>query len=227
MPIPRMLNLDFRSRVPTSSSVTEASFSSIWSHYGVSNLVSFYLLPSHSFLCNKDENRKLAREASSLSSDSRLVLLLHHPMQNISFSSNYNNGENDTFKRWDLISRFPFYPLPETFRLSSCCGAVSSSSQIGFYTFYAITIKSVVGIYVIKLALQETGVLPTPKNIGENEMYVEKGYPDVQNDVRKNVERKASREAFPTLYQHGVEKASPDAELRVGIACIGSTSFPT
>ncbi|TYK03727.1 hypothetical protein E5676_scaffold863G001020 [Cucumis melo var. makuwa] len=86
--------------------------------------------------------------------------------------------------------------------------------------------ESVVGIYVIKLALQETGVLPTPKNVGENEMYVEKGYPDVQNDVRRNVERKASRDAFPTPYQHGVEKASPDTELCVGIACIESTSFP-
>uniref|UniRef100_A0A9I9E573 Uncharacterized protein n=1 Tax=Cucumis melo TaxID=3656 RepID=A0A9I9E573_CUCME len=45
-------------------------------------------------------------------------------------------------------------------------------------------------------SFHETGVLPTPKNVGENEKYVEKGYPDVSNGVGKNVGRKASREAF-------------------------------
>jgi len=80
MPIPRMLGLGFSSRAPTSSAVTGASFSSIWSRYAVSNSVSFYFPLSHSFLCNVDGNRKVAREGASLSSDPRLVLLLRHPM---------------------------------------------------------------------------------------------------------------------------------------------------
>ncbi|TYK14431.1 hypothetical protein E5676_scaffold186G00900 [Cucumis melo var. makuwa] len=66
-----------------------------------------------------------------------------------------------------------------------------------------------------------------PKKVGENEKYVGNGYPDVQNSVGKNVGRKASGEALPTPYQHGIGKASPDAELRVGIACVENTSFPT
>ncbi|KAA0050573.1 hypothetical protein E5676_scaffold945G00300 [Cucumis melo var. makuwa] len=46
------------------------------------------------------------------------------------------------------------------------------------------------------IALQETGVLPTPKNVGENEKYVGITFPDVQNGVGRNVGRNASGEAF-------------------------------
>ena len=42
------------------------------------------------------------------------------------------------------------------------------------------------------------GVLPTPKNVGENEKYVGKGYPDVQHGVGKSIERNAPGEALPT-----------------------------
>uniref|UniRef100_A0A9I9EHF7 Uncharacterized protein n=1 Tax=Cucumis melo TaxID=3656 RepID=A0A9I9EHF7_CUCME len=41
-------------------------------------------------------------------------------------------------------------------------------------------------------AKYETGVFPTPKNIGENKKYVGKGYPDVPDGVGKNVGIKAS-----------------------------------
>ncbi|KAA0035903.1 hypothetical protein E5676_scaffold529G00150 [Cucumis melo var. makuwa] len=52
----------------------------------------------------------------------------------------------------------------------------------------------------VEASLQDTGVLPMPKNVGENEKYVRKGYPDVHHGVGKNVERKASGEAFSTPY---------------------------
>ncbi|KAA0057451.1 hypothetical protein E6C27_scaffold280G003290 [Cucumis melo var. makuwa] len=48
-----------------------------------------------------------------------------------------------------------------------------------------------------RMKINETGVLPTSKNVDENEKYVGKGYPDVSNGVGKNVERKASGEDFP------------------------------
>ena len=69
------------------------------------------------------------------------------------------------------------------------------------------------------LTLQETGVLPTPKNVDENEKYVGITFPDVQNGVGKNVGRNASGEAFPTPYQHSVGKTSSDVFL--------PTFFPT
>ncbi|KAA0032063.1 hypothetical protein E6C27_scaffold223G00270 [Cucumis melo var. makuwa] len=65
------------------------------------------------------------------------------------------------------------------------------------------------------------------KYVGENAKYVEKGYPDVQNDVGKNVGRNTSREAFPTQYQIGVRKTFPDAGGCVGIDGVGKTLFPT
>ncbi|TYJ98644.1 hypothetical protein E5676_scaffold507G00290 [Cucumis melo var. makuwa] len=65
------------------------------------------------------------------------------------------------------------------------------------------------------------------KNVDKNEKYVGKRYPDVSNDVGKNVGRKASGEAFPTPCWYGVGKASLDAEICVGIGCIRNTSFPT
>ncbi|KAA0036832.1 hypothetical protein E5676_scaffold110G002020 [Cucumis melo var. makuwa] len=77
------------------------------------------------------------------------------------------------------------------------------------------------------MTLQETGVLPTHKYVVENEKFVGKGYPDVQNDVGKNVGRNASREAFPTPYQHGVGKGFPDAEICVDIDGVEKTLFPT
>ncbi|TYK08555.1 hypothetical protein E5676_scaffold323G00980 [Cucumis melo var. makuwa] len=51
---------------------------------------------------------------------------------------------------------------------------------------------------MLNKTLQETWVLPTHKYVGENAKHVGKGYPDVQNDVGKNVGGNASREAFPT-----------------------------
>ncbi|KAA0035424.1 transcription factor HBP-1b(c38)-like [Cucumis melo var. makuwa] len=80
---------------------------------------------------------------------------------------------------------------------------------------------------LVEVTLQKTGVLPTHKYVGKNAKYVEKGYPDVQNDVGKNVGGNASREAFPTPYQHGVEKGFPDVGRCVGIDGIGKTLFPT
>ncbi|TYK19835.1 hypothetical protein E5676_scaffold811G00420 [Cucumis melo var. makuwa] len=71
------------------------------------------------------------------------------------------------------------------------------------------------------MTLQETGVLPTHKYVGENAKYVGKGYPDVQNGVGKNVGRNASREAFPTPYQISVGKAFPDAGRCVGMTMSG------
>uniref|UniRef100_A0A9I9EIU5 Uncharacterized protein n=1 Tax=Cucumis melo TaxID=3656 RepID=A0A9I9EIU5_CUCME len=52
------------------------------------------------------------------------------------------------------------------------------------------------------LLLQETGVLLTHKNIGENEKYVGKGCADVFHGIGTNVGRTESGEAFPTPYQH-------------------------
>ncbi|TYJ95749.1 hypothetical protein E5676_scaffold110G00040 [Cucumis melo var. makuwa] len=71
------------------------------------------------------------------------------------------------------------------------------------------------------------GVLPMHKYVNENEKFVGKGYPDVQNCVGKNVERNASREAFPTPYQHGVGKGFPDAEICVDIDGVEKTLFLT
>ncbi|KAA0068116.1 hypothetical protein E6C27_scaffold238G00760 [Cucumis melo var. makuwa] len=70
-------------------------------------------------------------------------------------------------------------------------------------------------------SLQETWVLPTHKYVGENAKNVGKGYPDVQNDVGKNVGGNASREAFPT------PNWFPDAVGCVGKAGVGKTLFPT
>ncbi|KAA0058847.1 hypothetical protein E6C27_scaffold98G00050 [Cucumis melo var. makuwa] len=75
--------------------------------------------------------------------------------------------------------------------------------------------------------LQETWVLPTYKYVGENAKNVGKGYPDVQNDVGKNVGGNASREAFPTPIWYGVGKGFPDAVRCVGIDGVGKTLFPT
>ncbi|KAA0059110.1 hypothetical protein E5676_scaffold150G00130 [Cucumis melo var. makuwa] len=66
------------------------------------------------------------------------------------------------------------------------------------------------------------GILLTHKYVGENAKYVGKRYPDVQNGVGKNVGRNASREAFPTPYQHGVGKGFPDAGRCVGIYGVGN-----
>ncbi|KAA0050791.1 hypothetical protein E6C27_scaffold404G00420 [Cucumis melo var. makuwa] len=59
---------------------------------------------------------------------------------------------------------------------------------------------------MLNKTLQETWVLPTHKYVGENAKHVGKGYPDVQNDVGKNVGGNASREAFPTPIWYGVGK---------------------
>jgi len=75
------------------------------------------------------------------------------------------------------------------------------------------------------LTLQETGVLPTHKYVGENAKYVGKGYPDVQNGIGKNVGRNASREAFPTPYQSSVGKGFPDAGMCVGMTASGKPVF--
>ncbi|KAA0040343.1 hypothetical protein E5676_scaffold142G004250 [Cucumis melo var. makuwa] len=64
---------------------------------------------------------------------------------------------------------------------------------------------------ILPLSLQETVVLPTLKNIDENERYVGKGYADVHHDVGKNVGRNALGEAFPTPCWYGIGKASLDA----------------
>ncbi|KAA0047052.1 hypothetical protein E6C27_scaffold466G00040 [Cucumis melo var. makuwa] len=72
--------------------------------------------------------------------------------------------------------------------------------------------------------LQETGILPTHKNVGKSEKNVEKGYVDVFHDVGNNVERNESGEAFPMAYQHGVGNASPDVVTCVGQSGVGSSS---
>ncbi|KAA0053626.1 hypothetical protein E5676_scaffold37G00650 [Cucumis melo var. makuwa] len=83
------------------------------------------------------------------------------------------------------------------------------------------TLLGMIQNYFLRESLQETGVLPTHKYVGENAKYVGNGYPDVQNDVGKNVGRNASREAFPTPYQISVGKAFPDAGRCVGMTASG------
>ncbi|KAA0042220.1 gag-protease polyprotein [Cucumis melo var. makuwa] len=60
-------------------------------------------------------------------------------------------------------------------------------------------------------SLQETGVLPTLKNVGENKKYVGKAYVDVYHDVDINVGRIKSGEALSIPCEYDVENASPDA----------------
>ncbi|KAA0047935.1 CACTA en-spm transposon protein [Cucumis melo var. makuwa] len=60
-------------------------------------------------------------------------------------------------------------------------------------------------------SLQETGVLPTLKNVSENKKYIEKGYANVYHGVGTNVGRTESGEAFPMPCEYNVGNASPDA----------------
>ena len=59
-------------------------------------------------------------------------------------------------------------------------------------------------------SLQETGILPTHKNIRKSEKIVRKGYANVFYGVELYVGKTESGEAFPTREQHGVGNASPD-----------------
>ncbi|TYK01619.1 ribonuclease 3-like protein 2 [Cucumis melo var. makuwa] len=92
-----------------------------------------------------------------------------------------------------------------------------------------ITTVVTIDVQVVKskFVFEETWVLPTHKYVGGNAKNVGKGYPDVQNDVGKNVGGNASREAFPTPNWYGVGKAFPDAVRCVDIDGVGKTLFPT
>ena len=83
---------------------------------------------------------------------------------------------------------------------------VLSLTPFSFLFLFIIKLYVYVCIYT---SLQETGVLPTHKNVGKNEKYVGKRYVDVFHGVG----RTESGEAFPTPYLHsvgnsGVENAS-------------------
>ena len=85
-------------------------------------------------------------------------------------------------------------------------------------------------------SLQETGVLPTHKNVGENEIYVGKGYADVFHGIENNVRwgipdavptrrGTASRDALTCVGHSGVESSSPDEPYADARRGIGNASF--
>ncbi|KAA0063199.1 hypothetical protein E5676_scaffold2774G00090 [Cucumis melo var. makuwa] len=72
-------------------------------------------------------------------------------------------------------------------------------TQFCFHVYVLVFQYSVFSV----LSLQETGVLPTHK-------IVEKGYADIFCGVGPYVGKTESKEAFPTLEQHGIGNAYPD-----------------